>query len=148
MVISPCMLLFFFFQETRDSKGLLVPLQVSRGGVSMCPTSYKHPVWPSCLAEISNLLVVTKDRVLTHPSPMPDSQLSFHRILKEDIEQVHPPIVSSISHLHGFSCSVRISGICTNINAWSRLIDDLLSEYVCLLCINYSGSNRTETFYR
>ncbi|XP_056895318.1 tyrosine-protein kinase JAK1 [Takifugu flavidus] len=37
--------------------------------------------------EISNLLVVTKDRVLTHPSPMPDSQLSFHRILKEDIEQ-------------------------------------------------------------
>lgn len=66
----------------------------------MCPASSKHPVWPCCLAEISNLLVVTKDRVLTHPSPMPDSQLSFHRILKEDIEQVQPPISSSISHLH------------------------------------------------
>nr|AAC00207.1 JAK1 tyrosine kinase [Tetraodon fluviatilis] len=44
-------------------------------------------VCPPQPREISNLLVVTKDRVLTHPSPMPDSQLSFHRILKEDIEQ-------------------------------------------------------------
>ncbi|XP_049911464.1 tyrosine-protein kinase JAK1 [Epinephelus moara] len=37
--------------------------------------------------EISNLLVVTKDRAPTPPTPMQDSQLSFHRILKEEIEQ-------------------------------------------------------------
>lgn len=135
---DPRMLLFVFFRETRDSKGVLLPLQV-RGGVcvglkSLCPTSCKHPVWLSRLAEISNLLVVTKDRVLTHPSPMPDSQLSFHRILKDDVEQVHPPVSSSVSHLHSFSCNLRISGICTNRNVWSPwLVDYLLSEYVCLL---------------
>nr|XP_046248296.1 tyrosine-protein kinase JAK1 [Scatophagus argus] len=37
--------------------------------------------------EVSNLLVVTKDRALVAHSPMQDSQLSFHRILKEEIEQ-------------------------------------------------------------
>ncbi|XP_061594707.1 tyrosine-protein kinase JAK1 [Cololabis saira] len=37
--------------------------------------------------EISNLLVVTKDRVQAHQTPMQESQLSFHRILKEEIEQ-------------------------------------------------------------
>uniref|UniRef100_A0A665UQU3 Tyrosine-protein kinase n=1 Tax=Echeneis naucrates TaxID=173247 RepID=A0A665UQU3_ECHNA len=37
--------------------------------------------------EISNLLVVTKDRAPAPQTPMQDSQLSFHRILKEEIEQ-------------------------------------------------------------
>ncbi|XP_036409514.1 tyrosine-protein kinase JAK1-like isoform X1 [Megalops cyprinoides] len=36
--------------------------------------------------EISNLLVVTKNRVLDYPTPLL-SQLSFHRIFKEDIVQ-------------------------------------------------------------
>uniref|UniRef100_A0A668AEH8 Tyrosine-protein kinase n=1 Tax=Myripristis murdjan TaxID=586833 RepID=A0A668AEH8_9TELE len=37
--------------------------------------------------EVSNLLVVTKDRALIPATPMQESQLSFHRILKEEIEQ-------------------------------------------------------------
>ncbi|TDH08790.1 hypothetical protein EPR50_G00101500 [Perca flavescens] len=37
--------------------------------------------------EISNLLVVTKERAPTPQTPMQESQLSFHRILKEEIEQ-------------------------------------------------------------
>ncbi|KAM9386359.1 tyrosine-protein kinase JAK1 [Pholidichthys leucotaenia] len=37
--------------------------------------------------EISNLLVVSKDRAPAPQSPMQESQLSFHRILKEEIEQ-------------------------------------------------------------
>uniref|UniRef100_A0A3B5AH25 Tyrosine-protein kinase n=1 Tax=Stegastes partitus TaxID=144197 RepID=A0A3B5AH25_9TELE len=37
--------------------------------------------------EISNLLVVTKDRAPVPQTHMQDSQLSFHRILKEEIEQ-------------------------------------------------------------
>ncbi|KAJ8277917.1 hypothetical protein GJAV_G00081640 [Gymnothorax javanicus] len=37
--------------------------------------------------EISNLLVVTKNRVPDTPTPLQVSQLSFHRILKEEIEQ-------------------------------------------------------------
>uniref|UniRef100_A0A7N8WRM3 Tyrosine-protein kinase n=1 Tax=Mastacembelus armatus TaxID=205130 RepID=A0A7N8WRM3_9TELE len=37
--------------------------------------------------EISNLLVVTKDRAPAPQTPMQESQLSFHRILKEEIEQ-------------------------------------------------------------
>ncbi|KAL1022781.1 hypothetical protein UPYG_G00032220 [Umbra pygmaea] len=37
--------------------------------------------------EVSNLLVVTKDRVLVPQSPLQESQLSFHRILKEEIVQ-------------------------------------------------------------
>lgn len=64
----------------------------------MCPTLCEPSVWLCCLVEISNLLVVTKDRVLTHPSPIPDSQLSFHRILKEDIEQVPPVSRCVCSH--------------------------------------------------
>ncbi|XP_034035450.1 tyrosine-protein kinase JAK1 isoform X2 [Thalassophryne amazonica] len=38
--------------------------------------------------EISNLLIVTKERAPTPHSSIEDTQLSFHRILKEDIEQV------------------------------------------------------------
>lgn len=45
--------------------------------------------WCVCVAEVSNLLVVTKERAPTPQTPMQDSQLSFHRILKEEIEQVH-----------------------------------------------------------
>ncbi|XP_071342273.1 tyrosine-protein kinase JAK1 [Trachinotus anak] len=37
--------------------------------------------------EVSNLLVVTKDRAPVPQTPMQESQLSFHRILKEEIEQ-------------------------------------------------------------
>uniref|UniRef100_A0A8C5GSB9 Non-specific protein-tyrosine kinase n=1 Tax=Gouania willdenowi TaxID=441366 RepID=A0A8C5GSB9_GOUWI len=37
--------------------------------------------------EVSNLLVVTKDRAPAAQTPLQESQLSFHRILKEDIEQ-------------------------------------------------------------
>ncbi|XP_068176433.1 tyrosine-protein kinase JAK1 [Antennarius striatus] len=37
--------------------------------------------------EISNLLVVTKEREPSSQTPVQESQLSFHRILKEDIEQ-------------------------------------------------------------
>ncbi|XP_070765517.1 tyrosine-protein kinase JAK1 isoform X1 [Enoplosus armatus] len=37
--------------------------------------------------EISNLLVVTKERAPAPQTPMQESQLSFHRILKEEIEQ-------------------------------------------------------------
>nr|XP_040040497.1 LOW QUALITY PROTEIN: tyrosine-protein kinase JAK1 [Gasterosteus aculeatus aculeatus] len=37
--------------------------------------------------EVSNLLVVTKDRAPATQTPMQESQLSFHRILKEEIEQ-------------------------------------------------------------
>uniref|UniRef100_A0A4W6DA50 Tyrosine-protein kinase n=1 Tax=Lates calcarifer TaxID=8187 RepID=A0A4W6DA50_LATCA len=37
--------------------------------------------------EVSNLLVVTKDRAPAPQTPMQESQLSFHRILKEEIEQ-------------------------------------------------------------
>ncbi|XP_070689000.1 tyrosine-protein kinase JAK1 [Pempheris klunzingeri] len=37
--------------------------------------------------EVSNLLVVTKERAQTPQTPMQESQLSFHRILKEEIEQ-------------------------------------------------------------
>jgi len=44
-----------------------------------------------CVAEVSNLLVVTKDRALATQTPLQESQLSFHRILKEEIEQVRPP---------------------------------------------------------
>nr|AMV91900.1 janus kinase 1 [Acanthogobius hasta] len=36
--------------------------------------------------EVSNLLVITKDRAML-PSPPQESQLSFHRILKNEIEQ-------------------------------------------------------------
>ena len=46
------------------------------------------------VAEISNLLVVTKERAPAPQTPIQDSQLSFIRILKEEIEQVQP------SHLH------------------------------------------------
>lgn len=42
----------------------------------------------TCFAEISNLLVVTKERAQALQTPMQESQLSFHRILKEEIEQV------------------------------------------------------------
>uniref|UniRef100_A0A8C2ZVK0 non-specific protein-tyrosine kinase n=1 Tax=Cyclopterus lumpus TaxID=8103 RepID=A0A8C2ZVK0_CYCLU len=45
-----------------------------------CKTLYKNP-------EVSNLLVVTKDRAPATQTPMQESQLSFHRILKEEIEQ-------------------------------------------------------------
>uniref|UniRef100_A0A8C9SJD3 Tyrosine-protein kinase JAK1 n=1 Tax=Scleropages formosus TaxID=113540 RepID=A0A8C9SJD3_SCLFO len=38
-------------------------------------------------AQISNLLVVTRNRVHDLPSPLQVSQLSFHRILKEEIVQ-------------------------------------------------------------
>lgn len=34
--------------------------------------------------------MVTKDRAPATQTPMQESQLSFHRILKEEIEQVHP----------------------------------------------------------
>uniref|UniRef100_A0A673YFU0 Tyrosine-protein kinase n=1 Tax=Salmo trutta TaxID=8032 RepID=A0A673YFU0_SALTR len=37
--------------------------------------------------EVSNLLVVTKERVLVPQTPLQESQLSFHRILKEEILQ-------------------------------------------------------------
>ncbi|XP_078141968.1 tyrosine-protein kinase JAK1 [Centroberyx gerrardi] len=37
--------------------------------------------------EVSNLLVVTKERARIPQTPMQESQLSFHRILKEEIEQ-------------------------------------------------------------
>ncbi|XP_044057116.1 tyrosine-protein kinase JAK1 [Siniperca chuatsi] len=37
--------------------------------------------------EVSNLLVVTKERAPVPQTPMQESQLSFHRILKEEIEQ-------------------------------------------------------------
>ncbi|KAE8293949.1 Tyrosine-protein kinase JAK1 [Larimichthys crocea] len=37
--------------------------------------------------EVSNLLVVTKERAPAPQTPMQESQLSFHRILKEEIEQ-------------------------------------------------------------
>ncbi|KAM9849003.1 tyrosine-protein kinase JAK1 [Aulostomus maculatus] len=37
--------------------------------------------------EISNLLVVTKDRAPVPQTPLQESQLSFHRILKEEIEE-------------------------------------------------------------
>ncbi|XP_068445642.1 tyrosine-protein kinase JAK1 [Clinocottus analis] len=37
--------------------------------------------------EVSNLLVVTKDRAPAPQTPMQESQLSFHRILKEEINQ-------------------------------------------------------------
>lgn len=80
-----------FLKETRK-QSFAVTLNVTSSlqwrTKSLCP--YERPVCPCCPAEISNLLVVTKDRVLTHPSPMPDSQLSFHRILKDDVEQVQP----------------------------------------------------------
>ena len=52
-----------------------------------------------CIAEVSNLLVVTKDRAPTPQTPMQESQLSFHRILKEEIEQVHLFIFTSVSHV-------------------------------------------------
>uniref|UniRef100_UPI0037E940A3 tyrosine-protein kinase JAK1 n=1 Tax=Semicossyphus pulcher TaxID=241346 RepID=UPI0037E940A3 len=37
--------------------------------------------------EVSNLLVVTKERAPVPQTPIQESQLSFHRILKEEIEQ-------------------------------------------------------------
>ncbi|XP_034565356.1 tyrosine-protein kinase JAK1 [Notolabrus celidotus] len=37
--------------------------------------------------EVSNLLVVTKERAPVPQTPVQESQLSFHRILKEEIEQ-------------------------------------------------------------
>ncbi|XP_004068067.1 tyrosine-protein kinase JAK1 [Oryzias latipes] len=37
--------------------------------------------------EVSNLLVVTKERAITNQTPTQESQLSFIRILKEDIQQ-------------------------------------------------------------
>ncbi|XP_024133879.1 tyrosine-protein kinase JAK1 [Oryzias melastigma] len=37
--------------------------------------------------EVSNLLVVTKERAITNQTPTQESQLSFIRILREDIEQ-------------------------------------------------------------
>ncbi|XP_022598832.1 tyrosine-protein kinase JAK1 [Seriola dumerili] len=37
--------------------------------------------------EVSNLLVVTKERAQAPQTPIEESQLSFHRILKEEIEQ-------------------------------------------------------------
>ncbi|XP_076026264.1 tyrosine-protein kinase JAK1 [Genypterus blacodes] len=37
--------------------------------------------------EVSNLLVVTKDRAPVLQTPMQESQLSFHRILKEEIQE-------------------------------------------------------------
>lgn len=44
-----------------------------------------------CFSEVSNLLVVTKERAITNQTPTQESQLSFIRILKEDIQQVCPP---------------------------------------------------------
>lgn len=52
-----------------------------------------------CVAEISNLLVVTKDRAPAPQTPMQESQLSFHRILKEEIEQVHLLIIVFFSYV-------------------------------------------------
>lgn len=52
-----------------------------------------------CVAEVSNLLVVTKERAPALQTPMQDSQLSFHRILKEEIEQVHLLFFMSVSHV-------------------------------------------------
>lgn len=51
-----------------------------------------------CVAEVSNLLVVTKERAPAPQTPMQESQLSFHRILKEEIEQVHL-IFMCVSHV-------------------------------------------------
>lgn len=68
----------------------------------VCTTLYRNPVCVCvcvCVAEISNLLVVTKDRAPTPPTPMQESQLSFHRILKEEIEQVHLLIFMSVSYV-------------------------------------------------
>lgn len=45
-----------------------------------------HRCCPPQPREVSNLLVVTKDRALA-PGPIQESQLSFHRILKEEIVQ-------------------------------------------------------------
>lgn len=41
-----------------------------------------------CVAEISNLLVVTKNRAPAPQTPMQESQFIFHRILKDEIKQV------------------------------------------------------------
>lgn len=41
-----------------------------------------------CVAEISNLLVVTKSRAPAPQTPMQESQFIFHRILKDEIKQV------------------------------------------------------------
>lgn len=50
------------------------------------------------VTEVSNLLVVTKDRAPTPQTPMQESQLSFHRILKEEIEQVYFLFSTSLRH--------------------------------------------------
>lgn len=41
-----------------------------------------------CVAEISNLLVVTKNRAPEPQTSTHESQFIFHRILKDDIKQV------------------------------------------------------------
>lgn len=69
-------------------------------------TSYNHrgmallkSVCVFCVSEISNLLVVTKERLPAHQTPMQESQLSFHRILKEEIEQVRLLIFMFFFHV-------------------------------------------------
>lgn len=67
-----------------------------------------------CVSEISNLLVVTKDRAPDTQAPM----LSFHRILKEEIEQVPTAILC----LSPMSCN------CTLVHR--AMLRDLFN-YVC-----------------
>lgn len=63
----------------------------------VCTTSYNLFCFVCCFAEISNLLVVTKDRALAQQTPMQESQLSFDRIHKEEIDQVHLVIVMPLT---------------------------------------------------
>lgn len=51
-----------------------------------------------CVAEISNLLVVTNDRAPAPQTPMQESQVIIHRIHKEEIEQVLFNITCSASN--------------------------------------------------
>lgn len=55
-----------------------------------------------CVAEISNLLVVTKNRAPEPQTNVHESQFIFHRILKDDIKQVNlRPTLSSYKE-HGW----------------------------------------------
>lgn len=68
----------------------------------------------SFLSEVSNLLVMTSDREPVPQRQPQVSQLSFHRILKEEIVQVQP----YASTLYTINCNLTCPGKLGHVSVW------------------------------
>ncbi|XP_038571245.1 tyrosine-protein kinase JAK1 [Micropterus salmoides] len=80
----------FRLYGTETIRPTLMELLEHLQGLSLCTDNLQFQLLLCCPPqprEVSNLLVVTKERASVPQTPMQESQLSFHRILKEEIEQ-------------------------------------------------------------